>query len=142
MKDKRDFDTLYQEWIKEEKQTSDQIFQSNSEHRTSKIGKRSLVTEPAPGLIRGHRSLGMIAAVAILVLALSATLVFKPFGWFEKKYTQQELQTYYKQSVTALAICANSIKTEMESLETLKKLSEPFDKLKNMDRQVTKGNER
>ena len=115
----------YQQWIEDEKNIAANSYnQYKSTAGTGLVPVRPWRTRKQSFIIR--------AAAAILILALGTTMWIKRDDIFKPKYTQEQIALSYEHAVKALAVCANSLSTEMNKLQKLDQIPKSIDNLKQL----------
>lgn len=122
----------YQQWIEEENKIAEDAF---FHYKAQGSGLKAQLGSKAEGLrikVRGRPNFIRMAAAAVLILTLGTTMWIKRDDIFKPKYTQEQIALSYEHAVKALAVCANSLSTEMNKLQKLDQIPKSIDNLKQL----------
>ena len=124
---KQELPKEYMQWIQNEKKIADDLY---NKHKTV-VG-----TGLVPVLGRRTTKLSYflrIAAAAVLVLALGFSVWIKRDDIFKPNYTEEQIDLAYEHAVKSLAVCANSLSSEISKLQKIGDITKSLDDINKLE---------
>jgi len=116
----------YQQWLDEEKQISQNLYNDYK----NVVGTGFIPV--LPGRTTNRSFFLRFVAAAILILALGTTLWVKKDDIFKPNYTKEQIALSYDQTLRALAVCANSLSSEMGNIKKINQIPESLSDIKTL----------
>ena len=123
---KQELPKEYLNWIDEERNIAENLY---NQHKST-VGKG--LVPFLPRQTTNRNLIVRLTAAAVLVLALGVSVWMKRDDIFKPNYSEEQIALSYDQTLRALAVCANSLKTEMTHLKNVNQIPESIDNLKKL----------